>query len=146
MKNFFLTIILSLSTLFVFAQKSSGTIRDDDENSKNIKALNKDYSENKFILWESLVADDAVIYINNNKLPKVVVLEAFKGHHAIFNDIQIENSYVHTNYFKSKHRSGASIPSSLSLMTSDEPSRPLIRSTLPVVAPPERYPHHQKIF
>lgn len=102
MKNFFLTIILSLSTLVAFAQKSSGTIRDDDENSKNVKALNKDYSENKFILWESLMADDAVIYVNNNKLPKVVVLEAFKGHHAIFNDIQIENSYVHTNYFKSK--------------------------------------------
>ena len=54
----------------MLSKSKMDTIRDDDEKSKNIKALNKDYSENKFILWESLVADDAIIYINNNKLPK----------------------------------------------------------------------------
>ena len=74
----------------------------DDENSKNVTALNKDYSENKFILWESMLADDAIISFNNSKPTKAFLLERFKDDHAMFNDIQIENSYVHTNYFKSK--------------------------------------------
>ena len=34
----------------MLSKSKMDTIRDDDEKSKNIKALNKDYSENKFIL------------------------------------------------------------------------------------------------
>ena len=71
MKKFFLTIILSLSTLVVFAQKSSGTIRDDDEYSiKIIKALEA-YAQNNIELNRTIFSEDAILYVNNSKYPYV---------------------------------------------------------------------------
>ena len=100
MKKIFYTISLFLTFVLSNAQKTSGTIRDTDDNSNNVKALYRDYTTNTFSLWNSLLADNAVIYVNNNKLPKDIVIQAFKGHHGIFNDIQIIDTYAHTNYFK----------------------------------------------
>ena len=84
--NFFLTIILSLLNLIVFAQKSSGTIRDDDEYSiKIIKALEA-YAQNNIELNRTIFSKDAILYVNKSKYPYAIAEQGFQSHHTIFND------------------------------------------------------------
>ena len=99
MKKFFLTIILSLSTLVVFAQKSAGKLSRADDLSQIINSLAVDYETNSFVIYDKVLSDDAVVYINNTKMDGKTVKAAFKQHHTIFNDIDISENYAHTNYF-----------------------------------------------
>jgi ketosteroid isomerase-like protein len=99
MKNT-LTLLFLLSVVSVQAQKTIAVVKDTDELSLNIKKLNQTYTENDFSLWDSLFADDAVIYINSSKMDKQTVLAGFKGHHSIFNDIQIPKTRAQTKYYK----------------------------------------------
>jgi hypothetical protein len=64
MKNT-LTLLFLLSVVSVHAQKIITVVKDTDELSLNIKKLNQTYTENDFSLWDSLFADDVVIYINS---------------------------------------------------------------------------------
>ena len=99
MKKFFLTIILSISTLVVFAQKSAGKLSRADDLSQIINSLAVDYETNSFVIYDKVLSDDAVVYINNTKMDGKTVKAAFKQHHTIFNDIDISENYAHTNYF-----------------------------------------------
>ncbi|MDA0317644.1 MAG: hypothetical protein O2978_09125, partial [Bacteroidetes bacterium] len=42
----------------------------------------------------------AVVYLNNSKMDKQTLIAGFKGHHSIFNDIQIPKITAHTKYGK----------------------------------------------
>ena len=99
MKKFFLTIILSISTLVVFAQKSVGKLSVDDDLSQIINSLAEDYETNSFVIYDKVLSDDAVVYLNNTKMDGKTVKAAFKSHHTIFNDIDLSEYYAHTNYF-----------------------------------------------
>ena len=99
MKKIFLTIILSISTLVVFAQKSAGKLSRADDLSQIINSLAVDYETNSFVIYDKVLSDDAVVYINNTKMDGKTVKAAFKQHHTIFNDIDISENYAHTNYF-----------------------------------------------
>jgi hypothetical protein len=74
-----------MSGLILSAQKSIGEIKDADELTLNVK---------------NLLSDNAVIYLNNSKVDKIAVINGFKFHHTIFNDIQIPNIIAQTNYAK----------------------------------------------
>ena len=58
-----------------------------------------DYETNSFVIYDKVLSDDAVVYINNTKMDGKTVKAAFKQHHTIFNDIDISENYAHTNYF-----------------------------------------------
>ena len=45
-------------------------------------------------------ADDAEVTINNSIMDKQAVIAGFKGHHSIYNNIQIPNITAQTKYFK----------------------------------------------
>lgn len=62
--------------------------------------MNQTYVENNFALWTNLLSDNAVIYLNNSKVDKATIINGFKFHHTIFNDIQIPNIVAQTNYKK----------------------------------------------
>jgi len=94
-----LVITLLFIASSIFAQKSIATVKDTDELTMNVKKLNQTYVENDFSLWDQLFADDAIVYINNSKIDKQTVIAGFKGHHGIFNDIQIPNIIAETKYF-----------------------------------------------
>ena len=98
MKKILLTILFVVPTL-IFSQKSAGKLSRTDDLSKTILEMNKDYESNTFVLWDSKLSDDAIVYVNNSKIDGKTVKQAFKQHHSIFNDIQIVSSYAHTNYF-----------------------------------------------
>jgi hypothetical protein len=89
-----------MSGLALSAQKSIGEIKDTDELTLNVKKLNQTYVENNFALWTNLLSDNAVIYLNNSKVDKATIINGFKFHHTIFNDIQIPNIVAQTNYKK----------------------------------------------
>ncbi|MFT7251303.1 MAG: hypothetical protein ACI9FW_001033 [Flavobacterium sp.] len=89
-----------MSGLILSAQKSIGEIKDADELTLNVKKLKQTYVQNNFALWTNLLSDNAVIYLNNSKVDKIAVINGFKFHHTIFNDIQIPNIIAQTNYAK----------------------------------------------
>tara|TARA_A100001011_G_C13825306_1_gene640638 strand:+ start:38 stop:508 length:471 start_codon:yes stop_codon:yes gene_type:complete len=96
--------IIFLISLFSFtlnAQKSIGTIKTGDEITKKAIEANQAYLNQDFSVWDEIISDDAIIYVNNSKMDKNSYVEGFKSHHAIFNNISYLNSYSHTNYFKS---------------------------------------------
>ena len=55
---------------------------------------------NNFSLWNETLSDNAVVKINNTVMDGKTVKGIWKSHHTIFNNIQINDSYAHTNYFK----------------------------------------------
>ena len=93
---------MAMSLFFVNlkAQKSSGIIKDNDQLSVTIKKMNESYANNQHQLWDEKLSDDAKVYLNNTLVDGKTVKEIFKSHHTIFNDIQIVDIYVHTNYFE----------------------------------------------
>ena len=96
-------ILMLLAVVFTaqaFAQKDIAIVQDTDELTLNIKKLNQTYVENDFSLWNELFADDAVVYLNNSKMDKQTLIAGFRGHHSIFNDIQIPNIKAQTKYGK----------------------------------------------
>ncbi|MDA9365767.1 nuclear transport factor 2 family protein [Flavobacteriaceae bacterium] len=95
-----LLITLLFSASLTFAQKTVATVKDSDELTLNVRKLNQTYVENDFSLWNELFADDAVVYVNNSKMDKQTVIAGFKGHHSIFNNIQIPNITAQTKYGK----------------------------------------------
>mgnify|MGYP000539548205 CR=1 FL=1 len=99
MKKLFLITLLFTATS-IFAQKSIATVKDTDELTLNVKKLNQTYTENDFSLWDELFADDAEVIINNSKMDKQAVIAGFKGHHSIYNNIQIPSITAQTKYFK----------------------------------------------
>ena len=98
--NKLLLITLIFSATSIYAQKSIATVKDSDELSLNVKKLNQAYVENDFTLWNQLFADDAEVTINNSIMDKQAVIAGFKGHHSIYNNIQIPNITAQTKYFK----------------------------------------------
>ena len=97
-KILFITFIIS--TTSIFAQKTIATVQDTDELTLNIKKLNQTYIENDFSLWNELFADNAEVFINSSKMDKQAVISGFKGHHSIFNNIQIPDITAETKYYK----------------------------------------------
>ena len=93
-------ITLLFSASLIYAQKTVATVKDSDELTLNVKKLNQTYVENDFSLWNELFADDAVVYLNNSKMDKQTLIAGFKGHHSIFNDIQLPNITAQTKYGK----------------------------------------------
>ena len=98
MKNIIITILFLAPTL-ILSQKSAGKLSRTDELSKIIESLAMDYETNSFVIYDKVLSDDAVVYINNTKMDGKTVKAAFKQHHTIFNDIKISETYSHTNYF-----------------------------------------------
>ena len=98
MKKIIISILFIVPTL-VFSQKSAGKLSRTDDLSKIIESLAKDYETNSFVIYDKVLSDDAVVYINNTKMDGKTVKAAFKQHHTIFNDIKISETYSHTNYF-----------------------------------------------
>lgn len=99
MKNLFLTLLLLGPTL-IYSQKSAGTLSREDKLTKIAIALGEDYATNNFSLWNETLSDNAVVKINNTVMDGKTVKGIWKSHHTIFNNIQINDSYAHTNYFK----------------------------------------------
>ncbi len=96
-------ILMLLAVVFTaqaFAQKDIAIVQDTDELTLNIKKLNQTYIENDFSLWNELLADNAVVIINNSKMDKQALIAGFKSHHSIFNDIQMPVIMAETKYFK----------------------------------------------
>ncbi|MDA1199908.1 MAG: hypothetical protein O3B20_07515 [Bacteroidetes bacterium] len=95
-----LILLAVVFTAQAFAQKDIATVQDTDELTLNVKKLNQTYVENDFSLWNELLADDAVVYLNNSKMDKQTLIAGFKGHHSIFNNIQLPDIAAQTNYYK----------------------------------------------
>ena len=96
-------ILLFLAVVFTaqaFAQKDIATVKNSDELTLNVKKLNQSYIENDFSLWNELFDNDAEVIINNSKMDKQTLIEGFKSHHNIFNNIQIPDITAETKYFK----------------------------------------------
>ena len=100
MKKIILVLILVVPTL-IFAQKSAGTLSQEDDLSKITMALGPDYASNSHSLWNEKLSDNAIVRVNNTVMDGKSVKEIWKSHHTIFNNIEIKDSYAHTNYFKS---------------------------------------------
>ena len=98
MKKIIIAIFFVAPTL-VFSQKSAGKLSRTDDLSKIIESLAMDYETNSFVIYDKVLSDEAVVYINNTKMDGKTVKAAFKQHHTIFNDIKISETYSHTNYF-----------------------------------------------
>ena len=86
-----LFITLLFTTTSIFAQKTIATVQDTDELT---------YVENDFSLWNELFADNAEVLINSSKMDKQAVISGFKGHHSVFNNIQIPDITAETKYYK----------------------------------------------
>ena len=98
MKKILLLFLFVTPTLMI-SQKSAGKLSRTDKLSKTIESLGKDYETNSFVIYDKVLSDDAVVYLNNSKTDGKTVKAAFKQHHTIFNDIKISSTYSHTNYF-----------------------------------------------
>ena len=98
MKKFFLLLLFVAPTL-MFSQKSAGKLSRTDKLTKTIESLASDYETNSFVIYEKILSDNAVVYLNNTKTDGKTVKAGFRQHHEIFNDIKISNPYSHTNYF-----------------------------------------------
>ena len=94
-----LTIFLCISLLGCDETKQS-VIKTDDELSSNIKFLLEKYVKNEFDVSE-LYSKDLISRINNMEINGYDnLIPGFKAHHEIlYNNINIKDLYVHTNYF-----------------------------------------------
>jgi hypothetical protein len=68
--------------------------------SKTVIALVVYYASNNNTLYDEKLSDEAIVRVNNTLTNGKSVKEICKSHHLIFNNIQINDSYAHTNYFK----------------------------------------------
>ncbi|RPG69514.1 MAG: nuclear transport factor 2 family protein [Flavobacteriaceae bacterium TMED120] len=96
-----LIVLFLITTPFaLFAQKSAGLMSQTDDLSKMVDKMHDAYQSQNFALWDEMITDDAVIYLNNTKIDGKTMKPLFASHHEIFSDIKIEDRYAHTNYFK----------------------------------------------
>ena len=95
-----LLILLFVAPTLIFSQKSAGTLSREDDLSKTAIAMSDDYANNNHTLWNEKLSDKAIVRVNNTVMDGKTVKEVFKSHHTIFNNIKINDSYAHTNYFK----------------------------------------------
>ena len=77
-------------------------VKTDDELTSNIKLLFDKYVENDFDVSDYYAAD-LVAKVNNEEINGLNnLLKGFKAHHELlYNDIAVNDVYVHTNYFSS---------------------------------------------
>ena len=94
-----LTIFLCISFLGC-NETNQSVIKTDDELSSNIKFLLEKYVKNEFDVSE-LYSKDLISRINNMEINGYDnLIPGFKAHHEIlYNNINIKDLYVHTNYF-----------------------------------------------
>ena len=64
MKKTLLLFLLVTPTL-IFAQKSAGTLSQEDDLSKITMALGPDYASNSHSLWNEKLSDNAIVRVNN---------------------------------------------------------------------------------
>tara|TARA_A200000113_G_C8678221_1_gene294655 strand:+ start:127 stop:615 length:489 start_codon:yes stop_codon:yes gene_type:complete len=96
-----LTILLCISLLGCNEAKQS-VVKTDDELSSNIKMLFEKYENNDFEVSQYYI-DDVISRFNNTEITGFENLAAgFKAHHdMLYNNIELKDVYVHTNYFAS---------------------------------------------
>ena len=104
MKKTFLITIFSLLVLNLNAQKSTGTIKDNDKLTMKAYKLLEEYLIQNFNYWDEKYSDNAIIRYNNMLLDKKTFLGLVKQDFVLFNNISIDPSdhddnYAHTNYF-----------------------------------------------
>jgi len=99
MKNLMM-LLLVVTLVGCSNQTKQSIIKTDDELSANIEYLFEKYVDNDFDVSE-YYADDIVCKINNIEFSGYDnLIPGFKAHHDIlYNNINIEDMYIHTNYF-----------------------------------------------
>ena len=92
---------ITLSALLIScANTNQSVLKTDDELTSTINLLFDKYIANDFELSD-YYADDVVARVNNQELNGYEnLITGFKAHHELlYNDISIDELYVHTNYF-----------------------------------------------
>lgn len=99
MKNF-LSLLLIIALISCNNQAPQSTIKTEDELTANIELLLEKYVNNDFDI-SNYYADDVICKINNIEFSGYEnLIPGFKAHHEIlYNNINIKDLYVHTNYF-----------------------------------------------
>ena len=94
--------IIIFAILIGCADTNQSILKTDDELSSNIKMLFEKYENNDFEVSQYYV-DDVIARINNtDEITGFENLTAgFKAHHDMFDNIELKDLYVHTNYFAS---------------------------------------------
>ena len=94
--------IIIFAILIGCADANQSILKTDDELSSNIKMLFEKYENNDFEVSQYYV-DDVITRINNtDEITGFENLTAgFKAHHDMFDNIELKDLYVHTNYFAS---------------------------------------------
>ena len=94
--------IIIFAILVGCADTNQSILKTDDELSSNIKMLFEKYENNDFEVSQYYV-DDVIARINNtDEITGFENLTAgFKAHHDMFDNIELKDLYVHTNYFAS---------------------------------------------
>ena len=95
--------IIIFAILIGCADTNQSILKTDDELSSNIKMLFEKYENNDFEVSQYYV-DDVIARINNtDEITGFENLTAgFKAHHdMLYNNIELKDLYVHTNYFAS---------------------------------------------
>jgi len=83
-------------------ESNHAVVKVDDELSSNIKLLIEKYVENDFDVSD-FYTDDVVTRINNLEFTGYEnLMQGFQAHHdVLYDNITVEDLYVHTNYFTS---------------------------------------------
>ncbi len=83
-------------------ETNHAVVKVDDELSSNIKLLIEKYVENDFDVSD-YYTDDVITRINNLEISGYDnLMQGFQAHHEVlYDNITIEDLYVHTNYFTS---------------------------------------------
>ncbi len=99
MKNL-ITLLLIIGFVGCTNQTKQSIIKTEDDLTANIQLLLESYVNNEFNLSD-YYADDVVCKINNLEFSGYDnLIPGFKAHHDIlYDDINIDEVYVHTNYF-----------------------------------------------
>tara|TARA_Y100000766_G_scaffold257679_1_gene245407 strand:+ start:248 stop:742 length:495 start_codon:yes stop_codon:yes gene_type:complete len=94
--------IIIFTILIGCADTNQSILKTDDELSSNIKMLYEKYENNDFEVSQYYI-DDVITRINNTEITGFENLTAgFKAHHdMLYNNIELKDLYVHTNYFAS---------------------------------------------
>ena len=94
--------IIIFAILIGCADTNQSILKTDDELSSNIKMLFEKYENNDFEVSQYYI-DDVIARINNtDEITGFENLTAgFKAHHDMFDNIELKDLYVHTNYFAS---------------------------------------------
>ncbi len=97
-----LYVIMFSILLMSCNETNHAVVKVDDELSSNIKLLIEKYVENDFDVSD-FYTDDVVTRINNLEFTGYEnLMQGFQTHHdVLYDNITIEDLYVHTNYFTS---------------------------------------------